>query len=115
MSPKGRTVGVVSKGPLPRSVMLSVELSAIMSRHRYDVATEPVIDQLCELAKKRPDILAQEAGLWAGYFAGDQHVRSMVDALAQVPGADEWIEVGRYRRGIPNHAYNQPNNPRDVR
>lgn len=46
--------------------MLGIRLSTICSRNRYETDTAPVIAELLEVAGGRGDVLAFEAGRWAG-------------------------------------------------
>ena len=85
---------------LSREALLNVELSSICSRNRYTTDPAPVIDELLRTAGKRTDILAEVAGTWAGYYA-DEHTRVLATALLEIPGAAEWVELGRRRRGTP--------------
>lgn len=91
-------------GPrLSRAKLLDIELSALCSRERYTTDPEPVIAELRQLAGKRTDILAEVAGLWAGYF-GDEYTRPLADALLTIDGVEPWAELGRTRRGAPPHS-----------
>lgn len=82
-------------------VALVVRLHAECSRHRYTHDPGPVLDELRALAAGRSDLLAEAAGLWAGYRDGEPHTRVLADALLTLPGAEEWAEVGRQRRTTP--------------
>lgn len=85
--------------------MLDVQLSAIASRHRFTTDPNPVIDELRQLAGVRTDILAHMAGTWAGYYE-DENTRPLATALRGINGAEQWVALGRKRRGYPNHAIN---------
>lgn len=93
----------MSSGPLHPDVQLGVHLSAICSRNEYTTNPEPVIDELLATAGDRADILAQEAGTWAGFQEGDVSCRPLVQALRQLPGVGPWIKIGRERRSAPPH------------
>lgn len=87
---------------LSRATLLDIELSAICSRNRYTTDPEPVLAELRARAGKRTDILAHVAGTWAGYY-DDEHTRALAAALREIPGAGDWVELGRRRRGMPSH------------
>lgn len=87
---------------LSSDTMLDIRLSTICSKHRYDAAPRAAIDELLDAAGHRTDILAHVAGTWSGYHGGDEHTRVLADALLGIPGAEQWVHVGRHRRGIPN-------------
>lgn len=102
MSEVRRNLRGVSR-PLHPNVLLGIHLSAICSRHRYDRDTAPVIAQLLEMAGERADVLAMEAGRWAGYY-GDEHTAALVAAIvAEIPGAADWTAEGAKRRSAPPH------------
>lgn len=83
--------------------MLGIRLSTICSRNRYERDTAPVIAELLEVAGDRGDVLAYEAGRWAGYY-DEGHTAALVAAIiAEVPGAADWTHVGRARRAAPAH------------
>lgn len=84
-------------------VALGVRLSAIMGRNQFTTDPRPVVDELLQAAGARQDILAREAGIWAGYHYGAEHHRPLVNALAGIPGARPWFEVGRKRAGAGSH------------
>ncbi|MCD2170343.1 hypothetical protein LPW41_11610 [Microbacterium sp. JC 701] len=89
--------------PLHPDVLLGIHLSAICSRHRYDRNTVPVIAELLEMAGDRVDILAMEAGRWAGYY-DDEHSAALVAAIVtEIPGAAAWTADGARRRAAPAH------------
>lgn len=84
--------------PLHPDVMLGIRLSTICSRHRYETDTAPVIAELLEVAGDRGDVLAMEAGKWAGYY-DDEHSASLVAAIvSNIAGAAEWSREVRARR-----------------
>lgn len=102
MSDVSRSVHRVSR-PLHPDVLLGVQLSAICSRHRYDHDTAPAITELLAAAGDRADILAMEAGRWAGYY-DDEHSAALVAAIvAEIPGAAMWTADGARRRAAPAH------------
>lgn len=88
---------------LIRETHLGIELSEIMARNQYTTDPLQTINDLRRVAGSRTDLLAREAGLWAGYNAGDSHTRTLVTALATIHGAAEWVEVGKHRRGMSTH------------
>lgn len=92
---------------MPRSGLdpdtaLDVLLSATCSRYRYTTDAAPVIAELHRIAGARLDILARVAGSWVGYY-GDEHTRTLSEALLGIPGADAWVTLGRERRDAPVH------------
>lgn len=93
---------MASRGLAP-DVALSVRLSAICSRNRYTDDPGPVIAELITVAGAQPDVLAREAGSWAGFF-GDDSTRTLTSALLSIPGASEWVETGRARRAAGHHS-----------
>ncbi len=38
--------------------------------------------------------------MWAGYHEHDEYMQPVRSALLGIPGAHEWVRVGRKRRGI---------------
>ena len=102
MSGVGRSVTGMSR-PLHPDTLLGIRLSTICSRNRYETDTASVIAELLEVAGDRGDVLAMEAGKWAGYY-DDEHTSALVAAIiAEIPGAAEWAHVGRERRSAPAH------------
>ncbi|MEJ1087007.1 hypothetical protein WDU99_01605 [Microbacterium sp. Mu-80] len=89
--------------PLDPLTMLSVELAATMSRHRYTQDPGPVIAELQQLAGPHTDLLAAEAGRWAGFNETDPHTAGLVAALMEI-GAPDAVEVGRHRFRAPSHS-----------
>ncbi|WP_119698233.1 hypothetical protein [Microbacterium halotolerans] len=79
---------------------LSVRLSAtiICNAHTDDPAA--LIVELEQIAGGRADLLAREAGLWAGVYEDDQDRQTLAEALAALPGADRWVPVGQDRSGV---------------
>lgn len=76
--------------PLDPDTHLSIRLSAICGRNRYTRHPGPVIAELRATAGPRTDLLAREAGLWAGHYE-DEHTATLVKAiLGGIPGAQEW-------------------------
>lgn len=95
-----RTITAVTLSP---DTMLDIHLSTICSQHRYDADPRAAIDELLAAAGHRMDILAKVAGTWAGFHGFDEHTRTLAEALRGIPGAEQWVRVGKYRRGIPNN------------
>lgn len=99
----------MGRRPLDPDTMLGVTISATISRHRYDKDPTDLIGELRELAGDRADILAQEAGRWAGYYGEDLGVQpALVDALRSLPGAEEWVALGHQRRAAGGHSAPNP-------
>lgn len=87
---------------LSPETLLSIELDAICSRNRYTKDPAPVIAELYATAGDRLDILQESVGTWVGYF-DSPHIRTLTTALREIPGLEEWIAVGEFRRGQPDH------------
>ncbi|MGU3358161.1 hypothetical protein ACLBWJ_12980 [Microbacterium sp. M4A5_1d] len=83
--------------------MLDVELSAICARNQYTRDPAPVIAELTAAALGCDDVLAQVAGTWVGYFDSPATC-VLTSALATLPGAAQWIAVGKARRGAGAHS-----------
>lgn len=86
--------------PLPPDTALGVRLAAIIARGQFTVEPRDVVDEMLAVAGGRGEILAQEAGTWAGFHEADTHMQPLVSALLGIPGARQWVELGRKRRGI---------------
>ncbi len=100
MSEGARSVPGMSR-PLHPDTLLGIRLAAICSRNRYTTDPAPVIAELIEAAGGRGDILAMEAGRWAGYY-DDEHTAPLVAAIIRdIPGAAEWTADGVRRRSAP--------------
>jgi len=95
------------RSPLEPDTRLDVELSAICARNQYTRDAAPVITELAAASCGRDDVLAQTAGIWAGYFDSPE-TRVLANALSGIPGAEQWVEEGRRRRGIPVHGASPP-------
>ncbi|MCC2033051.1 hypothetical protein [Microbacterium allomyrinae] len=94
-------------GRLTRDVLLGIQLATTCSRNQYTGDPGPVIDELRRIAGDRVDILAQEAGSWAGYY-DSEYTRPLAAALSQIDGAEPWVAEGRRRREIPTHGTPPP-------
>jgi hypothetical protein len=89
--------------PLHPDVALGIHLSTICSRSRYTTDPAPVIAELLDVAGDRGDVLAYEAGRWAGYY-DDEHTAVLVAAIVEsIPGAGRWAPEGRAKRSAPAH------------
>ncbi|MGX9348179.1 hypothetical protein [Microbacterium sp. KNMS] len=102
----------MSEGLSP-DVALGVRLSAIMSRARWTRDAGPVLEELYRVAGDRLDVLAMEAGTWAGFYDSPsthegRSSQVLVDALRTIPGVEPWIEVGRRRRSAGSHGAPRP-------
>lgn len=87
---------------LSPETLLSIHLGAIMSRNRYTTNPAPVVAELLETAGDRVGVLQEAVGTWIGFYE-DDYVRTLCDALREIPGVDPWIRVGADRRAIPDH------------
>ncbi|UGS28356.1 hypothetical protein K8F61_09465 [Microbacterium resistens] len=77
---------------------LGIKVSAIMSRNKYTDDPGPVIDELYQVAGDRPDILADEIGLWVGFYE-DEDTRTLAAALCALPlDLADGIALGQQRR-----------------
>ncbi|MBO3663753.1 hypothetical protein [Microbacterium stercoris] len=81
-------------------VALGVRLSARIARDQFTADPRPVIDELLEMAAGHPEVLAREAGIWAGAHENSEHHRPIASALAGIPGARQWMALGRKRAGM---------------
>lgn len=90
--------------PLDADTRLDVRLSAVLARNQFVRDPAPVIDELRAAAGERVDVLARTAGMWAGYHEVDQDMRPLVTALREIPGAADWVALGRQRRGAGPHS-----------
>jgi hypothetical protein len=85
---------------LSPDTLLGIRLSATMTRHRFTRDPAPVVAELQAIAGAHADVLAHEAGSWAGYYdSPDTH--TLAEALLEIPGAREWEAEGRARRAAP--------------
>jgi hypothetical protein len=100
------------RSPLEPDTRLDVELSAICARNQYTRDPAPVIAELTAAARGCDDILAQTAGIWAGYFDSPE-THPLAAALREIPGAEPWATEGRRRRGILSHGAPTPRPARD--
>lgn len=91
----------ISPRGLSPAVKLSVELDAICSRNRYTSDPQPVIDELRATSGNRTDVLAEAVGTWVGYFE-DEYTQTLCTALRALPGLEEWIALGQFRRAQPD-------------
>ncbi|WDH80218.1 hypothetical protein PTQ19_07240 [Microbacterium esteraromaticum] len=92
----------MSSRPLDPLTTLSVELSAAMSRNRYTTDPGPVIAELQRIAGEHPELLAEEAGLWAGFNEADPDSAALVDALKAISTL-EAVALGRERSTAGSH------------
>lgn len=99
---------------LPPDTRLGIRLSAICTRNQFTTDPRAAIDELLEAAGGRGDLLAREAGRWAGYYETDEHRRPLVRALLGIPGARAWAEEGRARRNADAHKTIDPGERRPV-
>lgn len=102
MSEGARSLPGVAR-PLHPGTLLGIALAAICSRNRYTTDPAPVIAEMLDTVGGRGDILAMEAGRWAGYY-DDEHTKTLVAAIvAGIPGAAAWTADGVRRRDAPPH------------
>ena len=87
---------------LSPDTLLSIHLGAIMSRNRYTTDPAPVIAELLETAGDRVEVLREAVGTWVGFYE-DDYVRTLCDALREVPDVEQWIVEGARRRAVPDH------------
>ena len=81
---------------------LDVRLSAICGRNQYTKDPAPVIDELHQAAGDRLDILARVAGRWAGFYESP-YTAPLCTVLLEIPGALDWVALGRARRDAGSH------------
>ncbi|MCC4906991.1 hypothetical protein [Microbacterium sp. cx-59] len=84
-------------------VMLSISITAAMSRDQYTGHPQPVIDELRQLGGARTDILLPDVGRWIGYHGIEENKILTSALLAAFPGAVSFIAEGQERRGKPPH------------
>lgn len=95
--------------PLDPDTALGIRISATISRHRYDTDPTTLLAELNEMAHGHPEILAEQAGGWVGYYGHDLGVQpALVNALRSLPGAEEWVALGQQRRAAPMHGAPEP-------
>lgn len=90
---------MASRGLSPET-RLTVHLDAICSRNRYTTDPAPVIAELIAAAGGRTDLLTEAVGTWVGFFE-DDYIRTLCDALRELPGLEPWIKLGQHRRSLP--------------
>lgn len=89
---------------LSRDAILRIDIGCVMSRNRYARDPAPVIEELHATAGDRVDLLAQEVGLWIGFYE-DDYTRTLTSALREMPLAlDAWIAAGERRRLLGTHS-----------
>lgn len=82
---------------LDATTMLDIRLSATISRGQYTRTPDEIITDLRQIAGHRTDVFAHVAGTWAGFHENTPHLADLVAALRDLPGADEWVPLGRAR------------------
>lgn len=92
---------MASRG-LDPDTALDVRLSAICGRNQYTKDPAPVIEELHQVAGHRLDILARVAGRWAGFYESP-YTAPLCTALLEIPGALDWVALGRSRRDAGSH------------
>ncbi|KJL24328.1 hypothetical protein RL72_01819 [Microbacterium azadirachtae] len=91
--------------PLSPDDALGIKIRTVVSRNQF--ATDPdviaaVVDQLYETASGRLDLLAEEVGLWVGFYEADPWTTTLAARLRELPLLmDEAITLGRRRRAAP--------------
>ncbi|MDQ0645540.1 hypothetical protein [Microbacterium murale] len=63
----------------------------------------PVLEDLQRVAGGRADIVAMEAGSWAGVYE-DENTLTLARALLEIPGAPDWVKLGQERRAAGRHS-----------
>lgn len=92
--------------PLRPDIALSVQLDAILHRHRYDTGPAAALTELTETAGDRADVLAEAAGTWAGYFGRQPGTSpALVAALKTIPGAAVFVPIGERRHRGGSHGF----------
>lgn len=87
---------------LSRETLLTIELGAICSRHRYTADPAAVIAELLETAGDDVEILRHAVGSWVGFYE-DKYTRILCAALRELPGIDAGLAEGTHRRGLAPH------------
>lgn len=100
--------------PLDDDTLLSISVSATISRHRFDTDPADMLAEVRELAGDRTDILTWEAGTWAGYYGRDLGVQPAFTEALRAIGSEEAFALGRKRRAEPAHSAPNPPERRNV-
>jgi hypothetical protein len=85
-------------------VLLSISLSAAMSRNQYTADPQPIIDELRQLGGGRPDILLPDVGRWIGYHGIPENAALTSALLEAFPGAVPFIAEGQRTRDRGSHS-----------
>lgn len=93
---------LMPSNPLDPDTLLSIELATICSRNQYTDDPGPVIAELIATAGDHHDVLAREAGSWSGFY-DDEYTHALAQALLEIPGAADWVQLGRERRNAGTH------------
>lgn len=83
---------------LDADALLGIRLAAMMTRQKFTRDPASVVAELRATAGGRVDVLAREAGIWAGFY-DDEHTHDLAVALLEIDGAEKWVALGRRRRG----------------
>lgn len=88
--------------------LLSLKLSATITRHQFDADATAVIAEIRELAGDRTDILAEVAGRWAGFHGQTLGVQPAFAEAIRAIGSEEAFELGRKRSAERMHSAPNP-------
>jgi len=89
---------------LSHDAILRIDIGCVMSRNRYARDPAPIIAELYATAGNRVELLAEEIGLWVGFYEDDT-TRPLTDALRALPlDLDAWIERGQQRSLSGTHS-----------
>lgn len=97
---------------LDPDVALGIKIGAVMTRNRYEQDdVQRVVDELYATAGDRLDLLAEEVGLFIGFYE-DQDTITLTTALRKLPlDMADAIALGEYRRDLPMHGAPPPSHP----
>lgn len=82
---------------------LDVALSATITRNLLVDDPGPVLAELRALAGDDHELLAQVAGLCAGWYESPETITLCAALAAEIEGAAPWVQIGRERRSRGTH------------
>jgi hypothetical protein len=82
-------------GVSPAEAHLRITLASCCKRHALDTDPAAALAELREIAGDRTDLLAEEAGRWAGLNEGNAEMAVLVDAIKALPGTERGVQAGR--------------------
>ncbi|MCM3614522.1 hypothetical protein M3672_08725 [Microbacterium enclense] len=82
---------------------LDVALSAAVTRNLLTNDPGSVLDELRQIAGDDHELLAQVAGLCAGWYESPETITLCAALAAEIDGTGPWVQVGRERRSRGTH------------